>query len=325
MRTYTQLTREERYQIYILRQVGYQQSEIAQILGRHKATISRELRRNRGLRGYRPKQAHRVALARRADKSRSRFGALVWQQVEALIYQDWSPEQICGRLEAEQGIRISYECIYQYIYADKHSGGDLHLHLRCQKKRRKRYGSYDRRGVIPNQVSIDERPDIVAAKGRFGDWEGDTVIGSHHRGALVTLVERKSLYTVIGAVCRKTAEAVRQAIVAGLTPYKERVHTLTYDNVLTTKSSFPWKQREHRRLRLCNEAHPFTSQPIPLWSSTCGVIPSYHNDAGSAAWRPLLYFKQTGFPVEGPSIVYEVLTASTARLRGIDPLGTAAS
>ena len=100
----------------------------------------------------------------------------------------------------------------------------------ARKKRRKRYGSYDRRGVIPNRISIDERPGIVDAKRRFGDWEGDTVIGRRHRGALVTLVERKSLYTVIRAVCRKTAAAVREAVVAELMPYKDRVHTLTYDN-----------------------------------------------------------------------------------------------
>jgi len=240
MRTYTQLTREERYQIHGLRQVGCQQSEIARVLGRHKATISRELRRNRGLRGYRPKQAHRAALARRAGKSCARFTTLIWNQIEALIRKDWSPEQICGRLKAEQGIRISHEYIYLYIYADKRSGGNLHQHLRCQKQRRKRYGAYNRRGIIPNQVSIDERPSIVDAKGRFGDWEGDTVIGKQHRGALITLVERKSLYTVIGAVCRKTAGAVREAIVAGLVPYKDRVHTLTYDNgrrVLRTRAN----------------------------------------------------------------------------------------
>ena len=203
MRTYTQLTQAERYQIYILKQAGHRQSEIAAMLGRHKATISRELHRNRGLRGYRPQQAHRLALARRSDKVRPRFNDPVWQQVETLTRQDWSPEQIAGRLKVEQGVRISHEYIYQYIYADKRSGGDLYRHLRCQKRRRKRYGAYDRRGVIPNQVSIDERPAIVDARGRFGDWEGDTVIGKGHRGALVTLIERKSLYTVIGAVCRK--------------------------------------------------------------------------------------------------------------------------
>ena len=272
MRTYTQLTREERYQIYALKETDHRQAEIATILGRHKATISRELRRNRGLRGYRPKQAHHMALARRVGKSRVRFTTLVWNQIEALIRKDWSPEQICGRLEAEQSIRISHEYIYLYIYADKRSGGDLYLHLRCQKQRRKRYGSYDRRGTIRNRVSIDERPSIVDAKGRFGDWEGDTVIGKQHRGALVTLVERKSLYTVIGAVCRKTASAVREAIVVGLAPYKDRVHTLTYDN------GREFSQHERMASELDAQvyfAHPYSSWERGANENTNGLIRQY--------------------------------------------------
>jgi len=104
MRAYTQLTREERYQIYALKQAGHQQSEIAEMLGRHKSTISRELRRNRGLRGYRPKQAHRLALARRSAKVCARFDSPIWRQIKVLIRQDWSPEQIAGRLEAEQNV-----------------------------------------------------------------------------------------------------------------------------------------------------------------------------------------------------------------------------
>lgn len=125
---------------------------------------------------------------------------------------------------------ISHEWIYQYIYAVKRSGGDLYRYLRCQKARRKRYGSHDRRGLIPNRVSIDERPAIVDAHQRFGDWEGDTVIGKRHRGALVTLVERKSLYTGMRAVVHKTAEAVRNAVTEALTPHQDRVYTITYDN-----------------------------------------------------------------------------------------------
>ena len=104
MRTYTQLTREERYQIYVLKQAGHQQNEIAKMLDRHKSTISRELRRNRGLRGYRPKQAHRLALARRSAKVRPRFGSPIWRQIKVLIRQDWSPEQIAGRLKIEQRV-----------------------------------------------------------------------------------------------------------------------------------------------------------------------------------------------------------------------------
>ena len=230
MRGYTQLTQEERYQIYVLKKEKVSLTRIAELLGRNKSTISRELRRNRGCRGYRPKQAHEKALERRCDKAKKRIDDATWQQVDALLRKEWSPEQIAGRMAIEQDVSISHEWIYQHVYADKQSGGDLHTHLRCQKTRRKRYGSYDRRGRIPNQVSIDERPDVVDDKKRIGDWEGDTVIGKGQRGALVTLVERKSLYTIIRAVTRKTAGAVRRAVVDGLAPYIDRVHTITYDN-----------------------------------------------------------------------------------------------
>ena len=99
------------------------------------------------------------------------LGREVWQQVEALLRLQWSPEQIVGRLEMEQDVRISHEWINQYMHADKRSGADLYCYLRCRKKRPKRYGSYDRRGIIPKQVSIDERPAVVDTRQRYGDWE----------------------------------------------------------------------------------------------------------------------------------------------------------
>ena len=110
------------------------------------------------------------------------------------------------------------------------------------------------------------------AKGRFGDGEGDTVIGKQHRGALTTLVERKSLYTVIGGVCRKTAGSVREAIVAGLTPYKNRVHTLTYDNGR--------KFSEHERMASELDAQVYFSHPYSSWErgvneNTNGLIRQY--------------------------------------------------
>jgi len=146
------------------------------------------------LKGYRPGQAHNLALLRRYDKAQPRIGSQVWQLAEVLIRDEWSPEQVVGRVEMEQGVSISHEWIYQYVYADKRSVGELYRLLRCQKLPRKRYGAYSRHGCIPNQDSIDERPVIVDSRRRLGDWEGDTVIGKGHRGALVTLVERKSLY-----------------------------------------------------------------------------------------------------------------------------------
>jgi IS30 family transposase len=270
--SYTQLTQEERYQIYALKKAGHDQATIAGIIDRNPGTISRELRRNRGLRGYRPDQAHNLALLRRYDKAQPRIGNQVWQQVEALIREEWSPEQIVGRVAMEQGVSISHEWIYQYIYADKHSGGDLYRYLRCQKVRRKRYGIYSRRGTIPNQVSIDERPAIVDTKRRFGDWEGDTVIGKGHRGALVTLVERKSLYTVIRSVLNKTAKAVRYAVVDGLTPYIDWVHTITYDNGR--------EFADHEGMASDLEAsiyfaHPYASWERGLNENTNGLIRQY--------------------------------------------------
>ena len=116
---YTQLTQEERYQIYALKKAGHIQAEIAEIVGRDPGTISRELRRNRGLKGYRPQQAHNLAMARRREKAQARLGDEIWQRIETLIRDAWSPEQIVGRLEIEQGVSISHEWIYQYIYADK--------------------------------------------------------------------------------------------------------------------------------------------------------------------------------------------------------------
>jgi IS30 family transposase len=272
MRGYTQLTQEERYQIYILKKAEYSLTAIAELLGRDKSTISRELRRNRGLKGYRPQQAHNLALARRYGKARPRISSPTWQQVEALIRAEWSPEQIVNRVELEQGVSISHEWIYQYVYADKRSGGDLYTCLRCQKSRRKRYGVYDRRGCIPNQVSIDERPAIVDARQRFGDWEGDTVIGKGHRGALVTLVERKSLYTVICSVIHKTAAAVRDAVVDGLSPHIDRVHTITYDNGREFAGHEGMASDLDARIYF---AHPYASWERGLNENTNGLIRQY--------------------------------------------------
>ena len=125
---------------------------------------------------------------------------------------------------------MSHQSIYQRIYADKRKGGTLHLTLRCQKARKKRHTGRARRGSIPNQVCIDERPAIVAERGRFGDWEADLVIGAGHKQALVTINERISRDSLIAHVAFKTAELVSKAMIAMLKPYSMCVHTLTTDN-----------------------------------------------------------------------------------------------
>lgn len=173
--SYTQLTKEQRYQIYALLRMGHTQTEIARVIEKHKATISRELKRNAGLRGYRPRQAHNKALNRQ-NHTKRRIQTDTWKLVENMIRMDWSPEQISGRIKNKHAISISHEWIYQHILVDKRAGGDLYRHLRHQNKRRKRYGRYDRRGQLTNRVSIDNRPAIVTERQRIGDWEVDTII-----------------------------------------------------------------------------------------------------------------------------------------------------
>jgi IS30 family transposase len=229
MGVYKQLTQEARYQIYALKKIGHTSTAIALMIGCHKSTISRELSRNRGGKGYRAKQAHRFACERKTAKKHCRISQHHWNLIDLLLLQDWSPEQISHRLTCEQGISISHEWIYQHVYADKHTGGSLYQHLRCQKKRRKRYGSYDRRGLLPDRTFIDQRSGIVNSRGCIGDWEGDTIIGKGHQGG-VTLTERKSGFLVMRKVARKTAHKVRQAIIKGLEQYKDHVHTITSDN-----------------------------------------------------------------------------------------------
>jgi IS30 family transposase len=233
--------------------------------------VSRELRRNRGKRGYRPQQAQELALGR-SSKSVAGLTAKVWAVVEKLLRQDWSPEQISGRLKKEQGICISHEWIYQYILADKQARGDLYKHLRCQKKRRKRYGKYDRRGKLPNCRSIEERPAMVNARKRLGDWEVDTIIGRKHKQALVTLTERKSRFTLLGKVSRRTAQAVRKQVCRLLLPVMDQAHTLTSDH----GKEFAEHEQIAERLNLkFYFAHPYAAWERGPNENTNGLLRQY--------------------------------------------------
>lgn len=272
MGSYTQLTEHERYQIKALLSAGHNKKEIASILGRHKSTISREVKRNTGKRGYRPKQAHRLAGERQKNCINYRISKENWGLVKTLIKEDWSPEQISLWLKHQWGISISHESIYLYILRDKTRGGMLYKHLRCQKKRKKRYGTPDGRGQLKGRISIDKRPDIVNHRKRVGDWEADTVIGKRGSEVLVTLVERKSRLTVAVKVVNRTAEVVRDAIVQGLSPIKHLVKTITYDN----GKEFALHQDIDRELNCQGYfAHPFHSWERGLNENTNGLIRQY--------------------------------------------------
>ena len=224
--TYKHLSQNERYQIFCLMKEGLNCTEIAKNLGRSTSTISREIVRNKGGRGYRPKQADRLAQERSVgSRNARRIEPDVLKAAFDRIAEQLSPEQVAAELP------ISQETLYQHIYADKAAGGALWRNLRCQKKRKKRYASgVERRGQIVGRRPIHERPANVELRRTVGHWEGDTVIGAGHKQAIVTLVERKSGYAVLMKVNHKTSELVSSAVIKKLEPIRDRVKTITFDN-----------------------------------------------------------------------------------------------
>ena len=229
MKQNTHLTEPERYQISSLLKAKLSFSEIGRIIGRDKSTISREVKRNKGQRGYRPLQAQKSYRKRKARNSQSitEFG---WSYVEYLLKEKYSPEQITGRLRLLGWKNFpSHERIYRYIYKNKKLGGALYRHLRCQKTYKKRaLSGQDRRGQLPNRTDITERPIEANHRERLGDYEGDTVIGKHHKGVLVTLVDRKSRETKIHALPNRKAWRVSQACIDKLRT--EQPLSITFDN-----------------------------------------------------------------------------------------------
>ena len=278
---YKQLTQEQRYQIYILLKAEHTKTEISSILGVHKSTIGRELARNLGKRGYRPQQAHSLALQRRQIKNQRTIGDECWGRVKKLLKLEWSPEQISIWLRETCSIQISHEWIYQYILNNKSEGGSLYKYLRCQKKRRKRYGVYNSRGQLINRVSIEERPEIVDQRSRIGDWEVDTIIGKNHKQAIVTLTERKTKLSLMKRVKQKTATNVANAIIELLKPISEYVLTITSDN----GKEFADHERISKSLKVdFYFAHPYASWERGLNENTNGLIRQYFPKGSDFRW-----------------------------------------
>jgi len=280
MSYYKQLNQAQRYQIEILKKAGKNQKEIAALLGVSESTISMELKRNQGKKGYRPKQAQIKADNRKKQAAKAlKMTPYLILLIEARIRLDWSPVQVSGQLEDELGILISHERIYQHIWTDKLDGGTLYTHLRqCHKQRKKKYGSKDKRGQIRNRVSIDERPAIVAEKTRIGDWEIDTVIGQNHQGALVTIVDRVSKFTLIKKVDSKHAEVVTAATISLLQPYLDKTLTITADNGKEFAGHETIKEQLGANVYF---AHPYCSWERGLNENTNGLIRQYFTKGSS--------------------------------------------
>jgi IS30 family transposase len=232
---YRQITFAERYTLGLLRQRGLSPAAMARVLGRHRSTIGREIRRNRAHsdRTYRPQLADWYARSRRSRSRRNRqFTPAAWAQIQELLREDWSPEQVAGWLRRHQRLVISHETIYRYIWAEKRAGGTLYQHLRgARKQRRKRYGRYDSRGRLAGKRPISTRPAAVETRRQRGHWEADTMLGASQAGPCVlSLVERKTGYLLLGQLRRRTSAAVNPRAQQLIAAQPHPVRTITVDN-----------------------------------------------------------------------------------------------
>lgn len=220
--------------ISALRRQGLNQSQIARNLQCHRSTICRELQRNgsRSHGHYRPSKAIERTSGRRSRSRRNRrFCAADFRRVRALLVQQWSPEQISGYLRRQRKLSISHETIYRYIWADRRQGGTLYLQLRgARKQRRKRYAAYDSRGRLAGKRHISERPACAQSRNTIGHWEIDTVIGTGSKHCIVSVVERKSGYLLIGKLKARTTEQTTHRTIRLVRRHLDRFATITADN-----------------------------------------------------------------------------------------------
>jgi len=227
------ITSAQRYTIEVMLKQGHKQKEIALATDKNESVISREIKRNCDERNgvYRSDLANRKCEQRHSSKpKRIKFDNRIRKIVDRKLEQQWSPEQISNADHGDDIDMVSHERIYQYIIEDKKQGGELYLNLRRKKKYRKRTGSRDNRGKIKNATSIKERSEIVDKRERFGDLEVDLVIGANHRGALLTINDRKTGYAKIRKLRSKKADQVSKAIVRALRPIAHLCKTITSDN-----------------------------------------------------------------------------------------------
>lgn len=232
--TYHQLTQEERYLIAGGLRLVRSRRELAEELGRSASTVSREIRRNATAHdgAYRGEKAHSYAVARRRRCRRGpQFSEAVLEQVDGALRERWSPEQIVGTFRMEGKEVPSHETIYRRLRRDKRSGGTLYRYTRIMSKvGRKRYRSRPTRGVLLGKRHITERPAIVDQRGRLGDWEADTVMGSGTRHCLLTMVERRSGFTLIRKLTARNAAEATAAAASVIRRMRHRFHTITFDN-----------------------------------------------------------------------------------------------
>ena len=228
---YKQLTSEQRYTISVLLQNRTKQKEIAKTINVNASRVSREIRRNSGVRGrynWETAQTNAVQTKRKKPGNHSINKDVLEEAKRLLVTEQWSPEQISGVL-AKNGKHISHETIYRMIRKDKAEGGTLYKHCRHKLKHRARPVG-GRRISIPNRTSISERPTEVDGK-RFGEFEMYTIVGKGNHGAIVTQIERSTNMLFMRKLKKgKNAKELARTVIHLLSPFKEHIKSITTDN-----------------------------------------------------------------------------------------------
>lgn len=273
---YQHLSDEERNVIGGLLSLGYPQAQIARELQRSPSTISRELTRNAYPTDGRYRAYHAGPMARgrrqRARRGKSIFSMRQWARVEGLLNKKWSPCEVCGHLRITGEFRISHQSIYRYIKLDRENGGTLFEQLRhSRKQRRKKRGSNDSRGRLRGKPSIETRPAIVEQRSRIGDWEIDTVFGSG-KESILTMVERKSGYTIIGFLDSRTVENTNCRMRKLIARFPEKFLTITSDNGTEFNG---YKEIETQEGIPFYFTHPYHSWERGTNENTNGLIRQY--------------------------------------------------
>jgi len=280
--SYSHLNARERMSLFYLLQTGLSHRAIGLKLNRSHTSISREVKRNKRVDGsYCDRAAQIYADEKKAVPRHKRryYNVKLRFYVIGKLKSDWSPEIISNRLirdfpHSQKQMRISPEMIYQWIYKDAEQGGTLYKYLvRTHKKRRKqrRYGSL--RGCIPNRVDISKRPGIVDKRSRYGDWEGDTMVGHRHQGRLVTHVERKSRYLLTGKAFDGTASSFNNVSLALFRQVPGKyLKTLTLDN---GSENSQFKQLEDELSLNVYFAKPYASWERGTNENTNGLLRRY--------------------------------------------------
>jgi transposase, IS30 family len=251
------LTLEDRDRIAQLQHLGADQKEIAQALGRSPATISRELRRNRTDGEYYAAQAQRQAQRRRGQRPlrRKMDDPDLNQAVRAGLGRRWAPEQIAGRLQQEDAdCQVSAQTIYNWIEHDPYCE-HWQTFLRRRGKRPNR-----RKNTVSSAETarIADRPEVIEHRLRLGDFEGDTVLGLPGSGGLVTLVDRKSRFTIIAKIQSKNADHVHEKIKQRLKELDEqRRHSITFDNGTEFARCQRLEKHLHMQLYFADPGSPY--------------------------------------------------------------------